>query len=105
MTEWGRNLVARSPKNRKVTTNKHIPPIPMWEMKLEQLSMERTPVAAERITWTWSESGSPLSKVQNKNKDDLTQSCISVLHSPLDLLGFQWGGLSITILNPWSLRF
>jgi len=51
LCNWGgRNLVVRSPMDRKVTTNKHIPPTPVWEVKVEQLSMERTPAAAERIT-------------------------------------------------------
>lgn len=36
--------------NRKVTTNKHILPMPLWEIKLEQLSMVRTSAAVERVT-------------------------------------------------------
>lgn len=53
----------------------------------------------QELVW-WLEALCPKYKIKTTSP----QSHISMLHSPLDLLHFHRGGLSTTVLNPWSLR-
>lgn len=76
-----------------------LPPVSRWNSS----AREERAAAAARTLWLSLMSGGSL--LHKKERQPHTESNISVLHSYFGLLDFHWGGLSVTTLNPMSLRF